>query len=382
MPAAEVLEWLSLRRSGDRVLVANGEEGQPGAGCRVTAAELERMETVRAMAEDLPRAVRYTISLSRPEIRDAFALWGLCYSGQTAAGFAAAADPGELARAVAACDFLGGVALPAAAMVCTRVLPGTEPAAAEEPREAFFAVMERTSYGPALWGTMPVEDVDRLSAGGDGQADERGQAVAGMARAELSRWLASLPNKELARLSGTGGGRAVAGIAQGLGVARGASLELARRIPGQPDKELAMLRAHAGAAVVKLARAELLRRHPQLTPMTTDSLRVAVQLFCEEDGGRWAPESANFRHSPNAAAQYGPIALWDVSGVRSMYSLFERCTNFTENLVRMFAGASSFNQPLGAWDIRRAPKIPVARTTGKFHGATAFGRAANAPKRT
>ena len=35
----------------------------------------------------------------------------------------------------------------------------------------------------APWGTMPVEDVDRLSAGGDGKADEGGQAVAGMARA-------------------------------------------------------------------------------------------------------------------------------------------------------------------------------------------------------
>ena len=75
VPAPEVQEWLGLRRSGDRVLVPHGEEGQqPGAGCRVTADELELLETVRAIAEELPRAVRYAVSLSEPDLRGCLTL--------------------------------------------------------------------------------------------------------------------------------------------------------------------------------------------------------------------------------------------------------------------------------------------------------------------
>jgi len=75
VPAPEVQEWLGLRRSGDRVLVPHGVEGQqPGAGCRVTADELELLETVRAMAEELPRAVRYAVSISEPDLRGCLAL--------------------------------------------------------------------------------------------------------------------------------------------------------------------------------------------------------------------------------------------------------------------------------------------------------------------
>ena len=51
---------------------------------------------------------RYTVMLSKADLRDGL---GLLRGG---AGFAAAADPRALARAVAACDFLGAV-LPAAA---------------------------------------------------------------------------------------------------------------------------------------------------------------------------------------------------------------------------------------------------------------------------
>ena len=75
VPAPEVQEWLGLRRSGDRVLVPHGMEGQqPDAGCRVTADELELLETVRAMAEELPRAVRYAVSISEPDLRGCLAL--------------------------------------------------------------------------------------------------------------------------------------------------------------------------------------------------------------------------------------------------------------------------------------------------------------------
>ena len=61
------------------------------------------------MPEHEPGTVpRYTVMLSEADLRDGL---GLLRGG---AGFAAAADPRALARAVAACDFLGAV-LPAAA---------------------------------------------------------------------------------------------------------------------------------------------------------------------------------------------------------------------------------------------------------------------------
>ena len=285
VPAAEVREWLDLRRSGDRVLVPHGEEGQqPGAGFRVTAAELELFETVRAMAEEVPRAVRYAASLSEPDLRGCLALFREPAAG--GANFAAAADLGALARAVAACDFLGAGALPAAAMVWARLLPGAEAAAAEEAKEAFLCVVEQTSFGPALWAAGPLETVGRL-AGSDGQeeqGDEHVRAVAGMALAELGR-----------------------------------------RILGMPDPELAMLRAHAAAPVAGLAQAELRRRYPQLAPMTDATIQEAVLAFCEEGGGR---EKATFLHSPNAEARYGPVAAWDVSGVQNMSMLFWNCTRF------------------------------------------------------
>ena len=120
--------------------------------------------------------------------------------------------------------------------------------------------------------------------------------------------------------------------------------------------------------------------------MTNESIRVAVRAFCEEDGG-WIDNgyrTADF-HSPKAEAKYGQVGLWDVSEVRSMDSLFNRCVNFNEdvsawdmrrveNLAQMFHGASSFNQPLGAWVLR-----PGALTHVMFYEATVFDRAANAP---
>ena len=194
-------------------------------------------------------------------------------------------------------------------------------------------------------------------------------------------------------------------------VVRMARAELARRITALPDLELAMLRAHAGGSVAGPARAELLRRHLQLMPMTDDLIRAAVIAFCEEDGGHedFGPKTADFRHSPKAEAKYGPVGLWDVSEVTRMQGLFYKCTNFNEdisawdisraeNLYAMFA-ATSFNQPLGGWDIRRAEVLshmflgassfyqplgawsirPGASTEHMFLGATAFDRAANAP---
>ena len=116
-------------------------------------------------------------------------------------------------------------------------------------------------------------------------------------------------------------------------VAGMARFELPRRIAGLPDLELAMLRAHAAAPVAGPARAELLRRHPQLTPMTNESIRAAVEAFCEQEkypqnaGGYNSNgyQMADFRHSTKAEAKYGPVRLWDASEVTSTGGLFHGC---------------------------------------------------------
>ena len=202
--------------------------------------------------------------------------------------------------------------------------------------------MEQTSFGPALWAIVPLEEVGRLSVGGGDQADERAHAVAGMAQTEL-----------------------------------------ARRIAGLSELELAMLRAHAGAPVAGPARAELLRRHPQLTPMTDDSIKAAVEAFCKEGGGLDDEDGyriADFRQSPKAEAKYGSVGLWDVSKVKDMNDLFYQCKNFNEDIsawdVRlaedlggMFYEASSFNQPLGAWDVQQVEDL-----NSMFGGASSFNQ--------
>ena len=140
-----------------------------------------------------------------------------------------------------------------------------------------------------------------------------------------------------------------------------AQAELVRRMVGLPDLELAMMRAHAAAPVAGPARAELLRRHPQLTSMTNESIRAAIKAFCEEDDS--TPfGAADFRHSPKAEAKYGPVGLWDVSEVKRMDVLFYKCTNL--------------NEDISAWDVRLGM---CARTDYIFVGAAAFDRAANAP---
>ena len=53
-------------------------------------------------------------------------------------------------------DFLGDGALPAAAAVWARLLPGAEAGAEEEAKEVFLGAMERTSFGPALWAKWAV----------------------------------------------------------------------------------------------------------------------------------------------------------------------------------------------------------------------------------
>ena len=184
-----------------------------------------------------------------------------------------------------------------------------------------------------------------------------------------------------------------------------ATAELARRILGLPDLELAMLRAHAAAPVAGPARAELLRRHPQLKPMTNESLKAAVEALCEEDGeyDDDGDKMADFRQSPKAEAKYGPVGLWDVSEVTCMAYLFCECVNFNEdisawdlrwvkNLRGVFAFAPSFNQPLAAWDVRQVthfghmvcslplqPHQPSRRTLHAEPPASVFSSSAPRP---
>ena len=75
-----------------------------------------------------------------------------------------------------------------------------------------------------------------------------------------------------------------------------------------------------------------------------------MKAFCEEGGGR---ETADFLHSPQAEAKYGPVSAWDVSAVTNMRGLFYGC--------------AAFDQPLGAWKVDQ-----VTDMGSMFYGAAAL----------
>ena len=85
-------------------------------------------------------------------------------------------------------------------------------------------------------------------------------------------------------------------------------------------------------------------------PLTNETIKEAVQAFCEEGGGK---ETADFLHSPQAEAKYGPVSAWDVSAVTNMEDLFCNC--------------AAFNQPLGAWKVDQ-----VTNMRDMFYGAAAL----------
>ena len=105
-----------------------------------------------------------------------------------------------------------------------------------------------------------------------------------------------------------------------------------------------------------------------------------MKAFCEEDGG-WSNigmKTADFLHSPQAEAKYGPVSAWDVSAVTDMEDLFRNCAAFNQplgawrvdrvtNMAGMFAGAAAFDQPLGAWKVDQ-----VTNMGGMFAGAAAL----------
>jgi hypothetical protein len=98
---------------------------------------------------------------------------------------------------------------------------------------------------------------------------------------------------------------------------------------------------------------------PQFPKMTNERIRQAVAAFAEEGGGKGR---ADFLHSPNAEAEYGPVAGWDVSEVTDFSGLFDGYEKFNvdisgwdvsgaEGMRCMFAGAAAFNQPIGGWSV-------------------------------
>ena len=77
---------------------------------------------------------------------------------------------------------------------------------------------------------------------------------------------------------------------------------------------------------------------------------TAVELWCTDPAA--------------AKAQYGPIASWDTSEITNMWGLFNKKSNFNDDISRwdvskveymdyMLRGATSFNGDLSQWDVSK-----------------------------
>ena len=122
-------------------------------------------------------------------------------------------------------------------------------------------------------------------------------------------------------------------------------------------------------------KALLRRRYPHLKPMTDATIREAVKAFYEEGGGK-----ADFLHSPNAEARYGPVAAWDVSRVTNMRELLCQCHCFAadvsgwdvtavRDMFGLFMDCLRFTANLSAWRVGAGTD-----TYSMFYGARAFDR--------
>lgn len=109
------------------------------------------------------------------------------------------------------------------------------------------------------------------------------------------------------------------------------------------------------------------REKSKFPPMTNERIRDAVKAFVAEGGGK---KVADFRHSPKAEAEYGPVTEWDVSEVTCFQQLFEYCAKFNEDISGwqtgkvtsmhcMFYGAAAFNQPIGRWEVGKVTTMQV-----------------------
>lgn len=102
-----------------------------------------------------------------------------------------------------------------------------------------------------------------------------------------------------------------------------------------------------------------------LPPLTNDTIRVAVKLWCHE--------------KEKALCSYGPIGRWNVREVTDMHNLFMHESKFNDdistwqvknvtNMSGMFFGASSFNKKLETWNVSHLQ----CKLDGMFLGATAI----------
>jgi surface protein len=162
------------------------------------------------------------------------------------------------------------------------------------------------------------------------------------------------------------------------------------------------LAAKVMEAEAEAQRAELLRLRAQFPPMTDATIREAVKAFWVEGGGQ---AKADFLHSPNAEARYGPVSAWDVSGVSTMRELFCGCRSFAAdvsgwdvsgvtNMISVFDNCQSFAADVLDWDVAgvqdmrylfcNCPRFTAnlsawrvgagTHTRGMFRGADAFDR--------
>ena len=117
------------------------------------------------------------------------------------------------------------------------------------------------------------------------------------------------------------------------------------------------------------------KMHPLIIPpFTNKTLRRAVKDYL-----------AGGDRKKRIVEKYGEISTWDVSNVTSMWRMFADASSFNQPLnewnvskvktmVRMFEGASFFNQPLNNWNVSNV-KIMYRM----FENATSFNQPLHAP---
>ena len=135
------------------------------------------------------------------------------------------------------------------------------------------------------------------------------------------------------------------------------------------DEELAYIRSHGNDDSRNIARIELLKRYKQLTPMDYNTLFTAVHMFCPNPTG--------------AIRIYGPIELWDISGVTDMSYIFSNFIGFNAdisnwdvsnvtNMFKLFYNTKAFNQDISNWDVSN-----VINMSGMFYNAKSFNQPLN-----
>eukprot|EP01043_Picozoa_sp_COSAG02_P057691 COSAG02_NODE_7048_length_3211_cov_6.545951_1_plen_921_part_01 len=155
-----------------------------------------------------------------------------------------------------------------------------------------------------------------------------------------------------------------------------ASLALARRLQ-EEEEAAARTRVPERQAPQAEPEPQQALRSDAVVKLTNETIREAVRAFCDEGGGK---TRATFADSPDAAAKYGPVSSWDVSGVTDMAGLFEGMTAFNQplgewrvdqvtDMSSMFWGAAAFNQPLGEWRVDQVTNMGCM-----FRGAAAFNQ--------